>query len=93
MSLAEVKPLRNGAAALTDIPSMLRELADLIESGVYGEVKYAVVLRDVDNAPPAVHGYGVEATPNDALRLVTCAQAEIVRMMTNGEGRIVRNRK
>lgn len=84
--LAEVKKIREDNTALTDIPGMLRSLADLFEKGEYKETTKVLVIRDGDGNEPAVHGYGDIGRPEDALALTARAQASIIRMLNNGGG-------
>lgn len=56
--MAEIVALRDGAPLLTDIPGMLRQTADQIESGEYGKVDAAFLLLPVDDGYPRVFGWG-----------------------------------
>lgn len=84
MALAEVKPIREDNAALTDIPAMLRNLAKLIEDGEIKKVTQVVVIRDGEDDEPAIHGYGNMGRLENALVLIMRAQGSIVRMLNNG---------
>jgi hypothetical protein len=66
---AEVIQLRDGAPLLSDIPGMLRQLADQIEAGEHGEVRTAFLLLPVAGGYPAVFGWGdVEGENHPALQ-------------------------
>lgn len=66
---AEVVELRDGAPLLTDIPGMLRRMADRIEAGEHGEVTTAFLLLPVAGDYPAVFGWGdVEGDRHPALQ-------------------------
>lgn len=66
---AEIVAIRDAAPALTDIPGMLRKLADQIEAGEQGEVTSAILLLPVDGDYPRVFGWGdVENINHPALQ-------------------------
>lgn len=73
--VAEIISLRDGAPLLTDIPGMLRKLADQIEAGVEGEVTAAILLIPVDEDYPRVYGWGDVERGNDPI-----IQLELARM-------------
>lgn len=85
MPLAEVKSIRE-SAPLTDVPGMLRALADLIEKGEgdFADVTEAVVIRDGgDSLAPAIHAYG-RCTPESSFVLIARGHGELLRMLNNG---------
>lgn len=87
--LAEIKSLRDGAKPLTDIPAMLRELADMFERGDYPGTDEVIVIRSVPNLYPVLHGYGLTSL-DSTIRLLSCAQASLVGMICNGKGPVSR---
>lgn len=60
-----VVPLRDGAPLLTDIPGMLRRIADAIEAGEHGDVAAAFLLLPVAGDYPQVFGWGDVEGGND----------------------------
>lgn len=86
--LAEVTRIRPGAPR-TDVAGMLRELADIVESGRYGEVCELIVVRSDRETGVAVHGYGELGGIDAALRLLVLGQAEMIRILQNS-GRATR---
>jgi hypothetical protein len=62
---AELVQLRDGAPLLTDIPGMLRQMADQIEAGEHGEVGTAFLILPVDDDYPSVFGWGDIEGGND----------------------------
>lgn len=51
---------------LSDIPAMLRKLADDIEAGDHGEVPLCLVVLPVSGEWPAIFGFGQEGDTTDA---------------------------
>lgn len=56
--MAEIVTIRDGAPLLTDIPGMLRQMANHIEAREYGEVTTAFLLLPVADGYPRVFGWG-----------------------------------
>ncbi len=72
LNIVEFKP------PLTDIPAMLRGMADDIESGAFGDVKtmYALVPKDGDY--PLLFGWGNVDGTNDPIIQIELAKAWLV---------------
>lgn len=62
---AEIVPLREGAPLLTDIPGMLRRLAEQVEAGEYGDVETLFVVLPRNDDYPCVFGWGDVTMGND----------------------------
>lgn len=62
---AEIVALREGAPLLSDIPGMLRRMADQIEAGEHGDVAVAYLVLPIDEDYPKVFGWGDVAGGND----------------------------
>jgi hypothetical protein len=45
---------------LTDVPGMLRQLADALEHGEYGELATCFCVMPVPGSVPLIFGYGLE---------------------------------
>lgn len=65
---------------LSDIPAMLRKLADAIEANQYGHCPGVVVVLEAAQLP--VLGYG-SADPTNASELLACAHLQLVSMRKN----------
>lgn len=67
------------AANLSDIPLLLRNIADSIEAGDYGSVANAVlVLEQPAHDWPSVFGLGADAIPPRSLWLLELAKGFLV---------------
>ncbi|MBB5448416.1 MULTISPECIES: hypothetical protein [unclassified Paraburkholderia] len=66
---------------LSDIPGMLRGLADAIESGEHGEVQAAGVVLDAPQMP--VFGFGAADAPR-ANELFACAHHKLTLARLSG---------
>jgi hypothetical protein len=62
---AEIVQIREGAPLLSDIPAMLRRLADQIEAGEHGQVETAFLILPADGDYPKVFGWGDVDGGND----------------------------
>jgi hypothetical protein len=60
---------------LSDVPAMLRQLADDLENGKYGKAIGAVVVLEATGLP--VLGFG-SADPVNASELLACAHQKLV---------------
>ena len=70
--LAEVKTLFK--ANSTDIPAMLRRLADEIQSGNHGEIDRVACVVENEDGSPAVFGWGVREDHSDVLKIMGLLQ-------------------
>lgn len=61
---------------LSDVPKKLRDLADVIEGGTFGEWKECIVVLHCDQGLE-VFGLGAEADGTGAHYLLACAQRKI----------------
>lgn len=59
-------------SSLVDLPAKLRQLADDVEKGEYGEARTCIVVLDA--ATLEVFGFGAEADGTVAHYLLACAQ-------------------
>jgi hypothetical protein len=73
MSNVKVVPFRHDP--FSDVPGLLRELADAIEAGAHGKVYAAAVVLESPGMP--VFGYG-RADPVNASELFACAHQKLV---------------
>lgn len=73
--MSNVVLLRDGAPALTDIPGMLRSMADEIEAGEHGDVAAAFLLLPSADGYPALFGWGDITGANDPV-----IQCELAKM-------------
>lgn len=79
---AELRVIREDR--LTDIPTMLRRLADLIEAGGEHATSEVVVVRaPTEPGPPAIYAYG-QASPASSLALLARAQHALCHIFDNG---------
>ena len=74
----KVVPIRDGAPALTDIPGMLRKMADDIEAGSHGEVTSAFLLLPVPDDYPKLFGWGDATSPADVVFQYELAKAWMI---------------
>jgi hypothetical protein len=66
----KIVPLRDGGASLNDIPGMLRQTADQIESGKYEGATACFVVFPVKDGWPIVLGFGdVDGRNDPAIQL------------------------
>lgn len=70
--------------SLLDIPAVLRNLADAMERGDYGQVHGCVVVWDADGVEVSYSGTG-EAAPN-AFLLLHAGAAKMMAAVTEGKG-------
>lgn len=68
--MVEVVKIRDGAPLLSDIPGMLRKVADDIEKGEHGDVTSAILVIPVDDDYPELFGWGdVDGGNNPIIQL------------------------
>lgn len=66
--MSNVTLIRDGAPLLSDVPGMLRALANDIEAGTHGAVESAIVIVPVrDDYPHAFHFGEVNGGTNEAV--------------------------
>jgi len=75
---AEIVALRDGRPALNDIPAMLRQMAEDIECGSYGDVQSMIVLMPVEDDYPNAFGWGDVSGQNDPIIQCELAKAWFV---------------
>lgn len=64
---ADLKIVEFRQTPLTDVPGMMRRLADQIEAGEYGEVKSLYALMPRDSGYPSLFGWGDITGKNDPI--------------------------
>lgn len=74
---AEIVSLRSGPT-LADIPGHLRQLAEDIESGEYGDVQSLFVLMPIEGDYPTAFGWGDVTGQNDPIIQLELAKAWFV---------------
>jgi hypothetical protein len=73
--VADLKVVDFPRPSLSDIPAMLRRLADALEAGEHGEVRSMMLLFPVEQAYPALFLWGEADGPMAVLEL------ELAKMM------------
>jgi hypothetical protein len=74
LSLVDPTPLP--VSDLTDVPALLRKLADDIAAGNYGEVHAAAVVLEAPELP--IFGYGATGHAQNASELFAMAHTKLV---------------
>lgn len=80
----ELVQLRQGPS-LNDIPAQLRQLANSIEAGVYGEVETLFTLMPRDGDFPKMHGWGDVTGQHDPIVQLNLALHWHCRVLTSRE--------
>lgn len=78
MSAEIVKLVDHGRADLSDVPLMLRRLADRYEAGEYGEDQTIFIVIPQNGDYPIVQGFGMVEGPRDPLVQLDLARAGIL---------------
>lgn len=73
-----LKLVDHGRADLSDVPLMLRRLADRYENGDYGDDQTVFVVVPRNGDYPIVMGYGMTEGPRDPLVQLDLARAGIL---------------
>lgn len=72
----KVVPLRDGKPSLNDIPAMLRQMADQIEGGEWGDVPSLLVLMPRQEDYPEAFSFGDVHGKNDPI--IVCELAKML---------------
>ncbi|MCA6108112.1 hypothetical protein [Bradyrhizobium cenepequi] len=72
--MSNIVPIRDGGPALTDIPGMLRRMADQVEAGEFGKVSSAILLIPQADGYPLLFGWGDIEGRNDPI--IQCEMAK-----------------
>jgi hypothetical protein len=80
---AEVVLLCDGAPLLSDIPGMLRAMADQIEAGEHGAVDAAFLVVPVSDAFPLLFGWGDVEGTNDPIIQLELAKTWLLNNITS----------
>lgn len=77
-----VVPLRDGRPSLADVAGQLRQLANAIEAGEYGEVPTLLAVMPRDGDYPTLFGWGDVAGSNDPVVQLELAKIWLLTRMT-----------
>lgn len=84
MADLKVVPLRDGRPSLADIPAQLRQLADRIEAGDYGEIETFLAVIPRANDYPITFGFGSVDGDNGPITQFELAKILHCQMMMGG---------